>query len=444
MSVAASLWPAADASGQPPATVDTIRGLAYDSLSWQPLAGALVTADPGGELAVSDSAGRFIIVSAQRVTRLVAFHEGADRLGLGELVAVRPDTSGPWLRPIVATPGMDAVWTKLCGPRRRPGGGNGGIVFGNVTTADGLTRVAGLGLVLQWESVHSLADIIPRLETITTRSDSLGNYVFCGAQDFGPAAVTASSAEWQTDNVLIESSPSSLRRRDLIVGPRSGAGAFATVSGRVVDETGSIVQGATVNIGGFAGEIQSGPNGRFTLTGVPTGSRMLTVRRVGFMTNAIHLDLAARGVTDLVIAIERSTSLETVVTREERPLSRDARELDERRLVNKGRFLDSAYFVGYGSTRQALAAAPGLRPQVGRTPSDFVLRGRGDCLMALWVNGVREENEFDNLFTRIPKDAIAAVEIYPSENVTPVRFQTIGNSCGVVLVWTKAHINARP
>ncbi|BAH38255.1 MAG TPA: hypothetical protein DGD08_07400 [Gemmatimonas aurantiaca] len=433
----------ADAQSGPAA--DTVRGLAYDSLSWQPLAGALVTAEPGGESAVSDSAGRFFIVSSRRVDRLVAFHERTDRLGLGELVATRPEGPDAWARPIVSTPGINTIWARLCAPARRPGGGNGGIVFGSILAADGTTRVAGLGVVLQWESVRSLADTLKRMESITTRSDSLGNYVFCGVQDFGPAAVVASSSSWRSGNVLVEATPSSVRRRDLVVGPTEGVGAFAAVQGRVVDESGASVAGATVSIDGFVADIASGPNGRFTLPAVPTGSRMVTARRVGFLTNAVILDLTAKGTTDLEIAIERTavTNLERVVTRDARPLSRDARELDERKVANKGRFLDSTYFLGYPSTRLALSAAPGIRPQVGRAPSDFVLRGRSDCLATLWVNGVREPNEFDSMLSRLPKDALAAMEIYPSENMAPSRFQTPGNTCAVVLVWTKAHINAR-
>jgi hypothetical protein len=433
------------ANAQSAPAADTIRGLAYDSLSWQPLAGALVTAEPGGESAVSDSAGRFTIVSLRRVDRLVAFHERADRLGLGELVAIRPEGPGGWARPIIATPGINVLWARLCAPARRPGGGNGGIVFGSILAADGTTRVAGLGVVLQWESVRSLADTVKRMESITTRSDSLGNYVFCGVQDFGPAAVVASSSTWRSGNVLVEASPSSVRRRDLVVGPTAGDGAFATVQGRVIDESGASVAGATISIDGFVADIASGPNGRFTLANVPTGSRMASARRVGFLTNAVALDLTAKGVTDLEIAIERTaaTNLERVVTRDARPLTRDARELDERKSANKGRFLDSTYFIGYPSTRLALSAAPGIRPQVGRAPSDFVLRGRSDCLATLWVNGVREPNEFDSMLSRLPKDALAAVEIYPSENTAPSRFQTPGNTCAVVLVWTKSHINAR-
>lgn len=423
---------------------DTIRGLAYDSLSWQPLRGALVTAEPGGLTAVTDSLGRFVIVSPVPVTRLVAFHEQADRLGLGDLAATRPDSGATWARPIVATPSISTIWQRLCAPARRPGNGNGGIVFGSIIAADGRTRVAGLGLVLQWESVRSLADTAKQLESITTRSDSVGSFVFCGVQDFGPAAVVASSSQWRSDNVLVPADASSLRRVDLVVGPREGAGAFATVGGYVYDDTGAIVPGATVSIGGYAGEIASGPNGRFTLQNVPTGSRMIAARKVGYLSTGQQLDITDKGIPRVDLRITKATvTLNTVETRDTRVMTRDARELAERRVANKGRFLDSTYFRGYVETRQALDAAPGLRTQVGRAPGDFILRGRGDCVATLWVNAVREPMTFDNMLARVDKDNIAAVEIYPSENMAPTRFQTPGNACAVVLLWTKTHINAK-
>ena len=426
----------------PATTPDTVRGLAFDSLAWKPLAGAMVMAEPGGETAVSDAAGRFTIISPQRVMRLVAFHEMADELGLGELTATRPDSDYNWDRPIVATPGMDAVWQRICAPARRPAGGNGGIVFGTVTGADGSTRVAGLGMVLQWESVSSIADTVARLESITTRSDSLGNYAFCGVQEFGSAAMVASSSTWRSGSIFVPASPSSLRRRDIIVGPTAGQGAFATVQGRVVDEKGVAVPDVTISIDGFVAEIQSGPNGRFTLNNVPTGTRMVTARRLGYLPTSVAIDITSKGVERFDIPLERTTALETVVTRTERPKNRDARELDERKLANKARFLDSTYFSQYQSTRLALATAPGVRTVMGRAPGDFVVRGRGDCLASLWVNGQREPNDYDNLLAKLPKDALAAVEIFPTEMSAPARFQTPGGNCSVILVWTKAHINA--
>lgn len=73
--------------------------------------------------------------------------------------------------------------------------GAGGIVLGSTTAASGRTRAGGMGLVLQWESVRGIGDTTKRLETITTRRDSLGDHVFCSMQDSGPAAAVASSSE---------------------------------------------------------------------------------------------------------------------------------------------------------------------------------------------------------------------------------------------------------
>jgi hypothetical protein len=46
------------------------------------------------------------------------------------------------------------------------------------------------------------------------------------------SAAVASSSAWRSDNVHVPADPSSWRQVDLVVGPREGAGAFATVSGR--------------------------------------------------------------------------------------------------------------------------------------------------------------------------------------------------------------------
>lgn len=422
---------------------DTIRGLAYDSLAFRPMAGALITAEPGGESAASDSLGRFTIYSAQRVMRLVAFHERADRLGLGELVATRPAGDGPWERPIVATPGMNTAWAQLCVGQRRPANGMGGVLFGSTTAADGTTRIAGVGLVLQWQAVKSLLDPTPKIETMTVRSDSLGTYIFCGVQEFGPAALVASSSQFRTDNILVDADAASLRRVDLILGATEGPTSSATVQGRVVDENGASVPAATVTFGGFTTEIMSGPNGRFTIANVPTGSRMVSARKIGYVTVAKQLDVLEKGVTGLEVLAEKGTLVEQVVIRSTRLKSRDATELDERKASGLGRFVDSTHFAKYDRTRQALDLLPGIRTQVGRVPGDFVIRGRSDCMASLWVNGVREPNTPDNMIARLPKDEIAAVEIFNNEMQAPARFQTAGNQCAVVVLWTKQHINAK-
>ena len=54
--------------------VDTVRGVVYDSLSGTPVEGAFVSADGGEVSATTDSVGRFLLLSATRIARIVVYH----------------------------------------------------------------------------------------------------------------------------------------------------------------------------------------------------------------------------------------------------------------------------------------------------------------------------------------------------------------------------------
>ena len=105
--------------------VDTVRGVVFDSLSGTPVEGAFVSADGGEVSATTDSAGRFLLLSATRISRLVVYHELLDRVGLGALRAERGEVAGRWA-PRLSTPSMESVWARLCSGRR-PRNGLGGI-----------------------------------------------------------------------------------------------------------------------------------------------------------------------------------------------------------------------------------------------------------------------------------------------------------------------------
>jgi pimeloyl-ACP methyl ester carboxylesterase len=63
-------------------------------------------------------------------------------------------------------------------------------------------------------------------------------------------------------------------------GPNPPATATATVSGVVTAATGSVVEGASVRVGGAAAT--TGPDGRFELRELPTGSATIVTRATGF------------------------------------------------------------------------------------------------------------------------------------------------------------------
>jgi len=122
-----------------PFASDTIRGLVYDSLAQRPLVGASVIAEPGGQSATTDAAGRFVLVTASPATRVSAFHLTLDRTGIGSLSAAVP--AGSSVRVTLATPSSRTAWDRLCpGVVREEA--RDGVVFGTIRSADGRTRIA--------------------------------------------------------------------------------------------------------------------------------------------------------------------------------------------------------------------------------------------------------------------------------------------------------------
>jgi hypothetical protein len=87
------------------------------------------------------------------------------------------------------------------------------------------------------------------------------------------SAAVASSSEWRSDNVHVPADPSSWRQVDLVVGPREGAGAFATL-----------------------------------------------VDAMGYLSDAQRMDVTEQGVTELAVRISKGT-----VTLNNRPRAGGAR-----------------------------------------------------------------------------------------------------------------------
>jgi hypothetical protein len=72
------------------AVCDTVRGMAFDSLSGGPLSGATVIARPSGQVWATDTLGRFELVDDRRIESVLVYHAELDRNGIGALYAERP------------------------------------------------------------------------------------------------------------------------------------------------------------------------------------------------------------------------------------------------------------------------------------------------------------------------------------------------------------------
>lgn len=410
---------------------DTVRGVVFDSLTERTLSGALIVASPGGAMATSDSLGRYTLISEEIVQQLTAYHSELDLMGLGVIGAARPEGQQRWLNATLATPALTTLWPRVC-DSRRPEFRHSGIITGTARLADNSTRVSGAKVIVQWTSVF---DGQRRLRSFETITDSLGDFVICGVEEFAEPSLAALSSEAQSGVLSMPSQASPLRRVDLVLAALDAV--RATVRGRIVDQQGAPVGDVRVSIDGVEVETVSRGDGSFTLTDVPAGSRMLSLRAVGYTPVAQAVEVLDGANNLLTIRIDRAIELEGLRITERVDVRRVRTDFEDRRRAGWGRFIDSTDIAKAPFVRFALQSIQGLTvlPLGNRPTTEFDIRGRGGCKAHIYVDGVQSDIDEAN---RIPPANLAAVESYASVAFAPAQLVRVrADNCAVVAFWTK-------
>ena len=411
---------------------DVVSGVVFDSLLNEPLAGAVLTAFPSGLTTLSDSLGRFALVSDEPITRLVAFHEVLDRIGLGGLEVRRRDHTRPWTSVQLATPSLLALWPRLCG-ERRPANARATVIMGTARLADDRTRVAGARVVAQWPRPnYAIGGGDPR--TLDTITDSLGNFLLCGVEEYVEPALVAVAAEVQSGVIRLPSEARPVRRVDLVLGP-SDASARGVLRGRVVNEQDAPVPNVRVGVDGVDEEVITGEDGRFVLLDVPVGSRMLWTRALGFSPTMQAVEVLTDPRPSFTIPLQRVIELEGVTVTARSDVRAARVDFEWRKRAGFARFLDSTAIMRVPYLRNALAELPSLRVRAGREANSFVITGRNECPAHIYLDGVKAEARD---VWELPRELMAAVEVYSSVAFAPAQLVRVAaDNCAVVAFWTK-------
>jgi hypothetical protein len=207
--------------------------------------------------------------------------------------------------------------------------------------------------------------------------------------------------------------------------------------------------------------------------GVPLGAHTLVIRLVGYAPHEAPLLLESTEPYFLTIPLTAKPAqlAETVVEAKELVWHRRVPGLEERRKRNAGHFLTREDVEKQHPRRvtDLLRNVPGL--QLVALPTGYQIRshravGMRDCAPLLYINGVRMTDDpateapsasmilgdktvgamgtsFEvapsgTMIDTIEPEAIEVVEVYTGYASAPVQFSTTDNTCGVILVWTKA------
>jgi hypothetical protein len=233
-------------------------------------------------------------------------------------------------------------------------------------------------------------------------------------------------------------SPRSLLLFLALLGPVPLLSAQSSLAGVVRDSaTGAPIPNAEILINIMNRREVADAEGRFTMFTLPGGRHLVQVRAIGYRAQGFPVNVAARGTTrvEFVLSAEAQELDSVVVT--ERPSMRGVGAwgygaFEERRRQRPGIFLDSIFFRRNEALDMRGAMVRGGVPLDRRTGRRVV--GRGDCPVAVWVDGVRNTGlELRDFHPGM----IQAVEVYRSVAQIPPQFDRLDQRCGVMLIWTR-------
>jgi hypothetical protein len=228
----------------------------------------------------------------------------------------------------------------------------------------------------------------------------------------------------------------------LAMTPISSAGQ-ATLTGTVTDTSGVPISGAEITLEGSPASTRSDEHGNFRLTDIPMGATLVTVRRLGFASFKVGVQISQPSGAQLGVRMTPvATSLPPVVVRADRMNYTGRLAGYYSRLEKKS----AGYFITReqidrerpSTMGQLLQGVPGIRAARGRGGITGVrMRGR-TCWPLVWIDGTPMPAGEVDLDSFVPS-SIQGIELYLGSTTAPMSYMYDRDlsSCGTILVWSR-------
>ena len=219
--------------------------------------------------------------------------------------------------------------------------------------------------------------------------------------------------------------------------------AQAVLSGVVTDTASVVVSGARVTLEGLASETLTDTNGAFRIIGIPTGRKLVTVRRLGFEPFVIGVQLEAASNAEIKVRMTPiAAALPPVLVRPDNIRYTGRLAGYYRRLERK----TGGYFItreqidreNPSTTGQLLSRVPAVQLVRGRAGITGIrMRGR-KCWPLVWVDGMPMPAGEVDLDAFVPS-SIQGIELYLGATTAPMAYvlNEALSSCGTILIWSR-------
>jgi hypothetical protein len=428
-----------------------IAGVVLDSLHGRYLAGAEVLVEGAGATLETDSLGRFKLDRLTPGTYQVGvFHPLLDTLGVGlasQQFHVGPDSS---IFVVLAIPSSATLIRHSC-PASTVTEGTSAII-GHVIDPETLQPITRAEVSVAWTDIAVSKQFgirqTPRL--VRDSTDASGAFRVCGLPSSLDATLQARRGSAVTAEIPVSlgTDPSTLFARTLLLSPAdSGTKAGkAAVSGQVVLEGSPTNAGSRVELLGSDIVAMTNDKGEFTMQNLPSGSRVLLARHVGFGAETAPVDLSSLQQKRVTIKLSKFVAImDPVLVTARRYAALDKIGFNQRKKSGFGRYIgpDRIQQMHPVYLTDILRQVPGLRMTYGRngpvvSGSRGTGAGRGAGCVQYYVDDMpyREMTPGDvNNF--VTGGEVVAVEVYSGFS-TPGRFIQAGaTSCTTIVLWTR-------
>ncbi|HUQ81011.1 MAG TPA: carboxypeptidase regulatory-like domain-containing protein [Gemmatimonadaceae bacterium] len=217
----------------------------------------------------------------------------------------------------------------------------------------------------------------------------------------------------------------------------------AHLTGRVADALGNSIPKAEIIVSSTALHAESGTDGRFEVSGLPTGSVEVIVRRIGFSPAKIALELTSGERRDIRVMLSpMAVMMDSVSVTAPAPTTE----------VSYGGF-ETRRSRGFGTfiTRED------IEKRRARVPSDLfrtmsgvkLIRDNGtltvasnrlgamNCPLRVFIDGSHYPLYGQSIDALVHIVDIGAIEVYAGGATVPPQFSGRESTCGVIAIWTR-------
>jgi len=424
-----------------------ILGVVVDSLNGGVLAGADILMDGAQVSAQTDSLGKFEFDGLTPGDfQLGVFHPRLDTLGVSIVTQKfhvgRDSTSVV----VMAVPSAATLIRTRCPAQSDAAGAS--AVIGRVKDPESLQSVAGAEVSIAWSEIEISKQVgihqTARLRRDTT--DKNGEFKFCGLPSSLQASLKARHGATATAEipVALGDRPIELAARTLLLSAADSTTKTgnAAVSGVVQLADGAPSSGTRVELVGTDIVTLTDAKGDFTMRNLPSGSRVLLARHLGYAAQIAQVDLSSHEQAHVTIKLPKYVAvMDPVLVTARRTAALDKVGFGQRRKSANG------YFVGPEQIERmhpfyvtdVLRMVPGI--QVVHTRTGEAVRSSHDVGRPSCVQYYVDDMPFTELE---PGDAnnfmnggeIVAVEVY-QPGMAPAQYTRALNACVTILLWTK-------